>query len=39
MKCFSHVKVEKYWNIMFKGEKKYGRFIFLKELENNRLEL
>ena len=39
LKCFSLVKVEEYWETLFKGEKKHGRFIFLKELTDNRLQL
>ena len=39
LKCFSLVKVEEYWKTLFEGEQKHGRFIFLKELDDNRVQL
>ena len=33
-KCFSKVKVEDYIRVLFEGEIKYGRLIFLKENDN-----
>ena len=39
LNCFSEVKIDHYFNKLFEGEKKYGRFMFLEELKNNKLKL
>ena len=39
LECFTFFKVEEYWKTLFEGEKKHGRFIFLKELDDNRVQL
>ena len=39
LKCFTPVKVRDYFKTLFEGEKKHGRFIFLEELEDERIKL
>jgi len=34
--CFSDVKVGDYFRTLFEGEKKFGRFIFLEELNDDK---
>ena len=34
LKCFNKVKVEHYHKMLFEGEKKYGRVIFIQEMDN-----
>jgi hypothetical protein len=33
-KCFNLVKVEHYFKVLFEGEKKYGRVIWIEEMDN-----
>jgi hypothetical protein len=35
--CFTSVQIKDYYDILFKGEKKHGRFLFLEEDDNGHI--
>lgn len=37
--CFSHVKVGHYFKTLYEGEKKFGRFIFMEEQNDEKVKL
>jgi len=37
--CFYQVDIKDYFTILFEGEKKYGRTIFLEDLGNGQIKL
>ena len=39
LKCFTPADVRHYFDILFKGEKKHGRFMFLEHLDDGRVKI
>ena len=38
-KCFREVSVGEYFRILFRGEEKYGRVVYLEEIDQEKITM